>query len=218
MQRIRVVMYRFRLLKYLAWTILPMAIVSVLMGCDEPGFGLGGIESEIDACQWAVVHHAAGELKISPVKESMEAVIEVLKAHSEHWAQEAGLFLETVELADKEVEDAVIAHNSDKALLARSHIDSAIWLLRSALKETERLGFNPNLGNMDTHKINQAIGNQIHPFMRVIKKFTHGNGAGCLLPKDFEVAVVLRSKGIFDKEWPVLFQLFHQIDGFNRRQ
>ena len=80
----------------------------------------------------------------------MEAVIEVLKAQSEHWAQEAGLFLETVELADKEVEDAVIAHNSDKALLARSHIDSAIWLLRSALKETERLGFNPNLGNMDS--------------------------------------------------------------------
>jgi hypothetical protein len=143
-------MYLFRRAKYLTLLILPMAIVSVLMGCDEPGFGLGDIESEIDACQWAVVHHAAGELKISPVKESMEAVIEFLKAHSEHWAQEAGLFLETVELADKEVEDAVIAHNSDKALLARSHIDSAIWLLRSALKEAERLGFNPNLGNMDS--------------------------------------------------------------------
>lgn len=143
-------MYLFRWAKYLVPLIIPMAIVSVLMGCDEPGFGLGDIESEIDACQWAVVHHAEVALNISPAKESMEAVIEVLKGHSENWAQDAGLFLETVELADKKVEEAVIAHSSGKALLARSHIDSAIWLLRSALKEAERLGFDPNLGSMDS--------------------------------------------------------------------
>jgi len=143
-------MFLFRWAKYLTPLIFPMAIVSVLMGCDESGFGLGDIESEIDACQWAVVHHAAVELNISPLTESMESVIELLKGHSEHWAQDAGLFLETVELADRKVEEAVIAQNNGKALLARNHIDSAIWLLRSALKEAERLGFNPNLGSMDS--------------------------------------------------------------------
>jgi len=143
-------MFLFRWAKYLTLLIFPMAIVSVLVGCDEPGFGLGDIESELDACQWAVVHHAANELNISPAKESMEAVIELLKDHSENWAQDAGLFLETVELADKKVEEAMIAQNSGKALLARNHIDSAIWLLRSALKEAERLGFDPNLGSIDS--------------------------------------------------------------------
>jgi hypothetical protein len=143
-------MFLFRWAKYLTPLIFPMAIVSVLVGCDEPGFGLGDIESELDACQWAVVHHAANELNISPAKESMEAVIELLKDHSENWAQDAGLFLETVELADKKVEEAMIAQNSGKALLARNHIDSAIWLLRSALKEAERLGFDPNLGSIDS--------------------------------------------------------------------
>lgn len=127
-----------------------MIIVCVLGGCDEPGYELGDVESEIDACQWAVVHYAADELKLSPVKESMEAVIRILKGHPETWAQDAGLFLDTVELADKEVEEAVMAHYSDKTRLARIHIESAIWLLRNALKEAERLEFDPNLGSIDS--------------------------------------------------------------------
>lgn len=130
--------------------IFPMAILSGLMGCDEPGFDLGDLESEIDACQWAIVHYAADELKISPTKESMEAVISLLKGHSENWVQDTGLFLETVELADKKVEEAMMAHSDGKARLARSHIDSAIWLLRSGLKEAERLEFDPNLGRIDS--------------------------------------------------------------------
>jgi len=145
-----VVMYLFRWAKYLWGMIFPLAIVSVLMGCDEPGFGLGDIESEIDAGQWAIVHYVADELEISPAKESMEAIIGLLKNRSENWAQDAGLFLETVELADREVEEAIIAHNSQQARLAASHIDSAIWLLRSALKEAERLGFAPNVGCIDS--------------------------------------------------------------------
>ena len=151
-------MYLSRWAKYLTLLIVPMVMVSVLMGCDEPGFGLGDIESEIDACQWAAVHYAAGELNISPLKESMEGVIELLKGHPEHWAQDAGLFLETVELADKKVEEAMIAQTRGEALLAQSHIDSAIWLLRSALKEAERLGFDANLGRMDSPDSPIAMG------------------------------------------------------------
>ncbi len=124
-----------------------MAVVSVLVGCG-PGYELGDLESEIDACQWAVVHYVADELKISPARESMEAVIGLLKAHSESWVWDAGLFLETVELGDKEVEEAMIALNGGNARLAQSHLDSAIWLLEGALKEADRLEFEPNLGSI----------------------------------------------------------------------
>jgi hypothetical protein len=143
-------MYVFRWAKYLSWMIFPMVMVCVLVGCEEPGCELGDVESEIDACQWAVVHYVADELKLSPVKESMEAVIGILKSRPETWAQDAGLFLDTVELADKEVEEAAMAHSSGKTRLARIHIESAIWLLRSAVKEAERLEFDPYLGSMDS--------------------------------------------------------------------
>ena len=143
-------MYLFRLGKYLSWMIFPMAILIGLMDCYEQGYDLGDIESEIDACQWAIVHYAAGALKISPPKESIEAVIGLLEGHSDKRAQEAGFFLATLELADKEAEEAMIAYNSDQALIARNHIDSAIWLLRGGLEEVERLEFDPNLGSIDS--------------------------------------------------------------------
>lgn len=139
----------FRQAKHISRMILPMGVVFVLVGCEQV-YELGDLESEIDACQWAVVHYVAGELKISPVKESMEAVIELLKGHSESWARDAGIFLETIELGDKEVEEAMIAHNSGDVRRARGHLDSAIWLLGSALKEADRLEFDPNLGSMDS--------------------------------------------------------------------
>lgn len=139
----------FRRAKYISRVIFPMAVVSVLVGC-EPGYELGDLESEIDACQWAVVHYVAVELKISPAKESMEAVIRLLKGHPESWVRDAGLFLEAVELGDKEVEAAMIAHNSGDARRAQGHLDSAIWLLEGALKEADRLEFDPNLGSMDS--------------------------------------------------------------------
>jgi hypothetical protein len=139
----------FRRAKYMSRVIFPMAVVSVLVGC-EPGYELGDLESEIDACQWAVVHYVAVELKISPAKESMEAVIGLLKGHPESWVRDAGLFLEAVELGDKEVEAAMIAHHSGDARRAQGHLDSAIWLLGGALKEADRLEFDPNLGSMDS--------------------------------------------------------------------
>ncbi len=133
---------------YVSRMILPVAIISVLIGCG-PGYELGDLESEIDACEWAIAHYAADELKISLPKGSIESAVELLKGHSESWVQEAGIFLETVELADKEVEKAMMALNDNKALVARNHIESAIWLLKSALKEADRLEFDPNLGSMD---------------------------------------------------------------------
>ena len=139
----------FRRAKYISRVIFPMAVVSVLVGCG-PGYELGDLESEIDACQWAVVHYVAVELKISPAKESMEAVIGLLKGHPESWVRDTGLFLEAVELGDKEVEEAMIAHNSGDARRAQGHLDSAIWLLGGALKEADRLEFDPNLGSMDS--------------------------------------------------------------------
>ena len=145
-----IVMHIFQWVKYLSWIIFPMAILIGLMGCFDQGYDLGDIESEIDACQWAIVHYATDELKISPAKESMQAVIGLLEGHYDRRVQDAGFFLATLELADKEVEEAMIAHNSDQALLAGSHIDSAIWLLRGGLKEAERLEFDPNLGSIDS--------------------------------------------------------------------
>ena len=139
----------FRRARYISQMIFPMAFVFALVGC-EPAYELGDLESEIDACQWAILHYVADELKISPAKESMEAVIGLLKGHSESWVGDAGLFLETIELGDKEVEEAMIAHNSGDARRAQGHLDSAIWLLGSALKEADRLGFDPNLGSIDS--------------------------------------------------------------------
>jgi hypothetical protein len=144
------VMHVFGWAKYLWWIVFPMVMVWVLVGCEEAGYELGDVESEVDACQWAIVHYAADELELSPVKESMEAVIGVLKSRPEAWAQDAGLFLDTVELADKEVEEAAMAHSSGKTRHARIHIEAAMWLLRSALKEAERLEFDPNLGSIDS--------------------------------------------------------------------
>jgi hypothetical protein len=139
----------FRQSTYVSRLIFPVAILSVLVGCG-PGYELGDIESEIDACQWAIAHCVADELKLSLGEESMESVMGLLKGHPERWVQDAGLFLETVELADKEVEKAMMALNDNKTSVARSRIESAIWLLRSALKEADRLGFDPNLGLIDS--------------------------------------------------------------------
>jgi hypothetical protein len=130
-----------RQLLYVSRLVVPVAFLSVLVGCG-PGYELGDIESEIDACKWAVAHRVADEVKLSLEEESMESVIWILKGHSERWVQDAGFFLETVELADKEVEKAITALNEDKGSVARSHIESAIWLLRGALKEADRLGFH----------------------------------------------------------------------------
>lgn len=139
----------FRRAKCISRMAFPMAVVFVLVGC-EPVYELGDLESEIDACQWAVVYYVAGELKISPAKESMEAVIGLLKGHAESWVRDAGLFLETIELGDKEVEEAMIAGSSGDMRSAQGHLDSAIWLLGSALKEADRLEFDPNLGSIDS--------------------------------------------------------------------
>ena len=145
-----IVMYIFQWIKYLLWIVFPLAILIGLKGCYEQGYNLGDIESEIDACQWAIVLYAADELNMSLPKESMEAVIGLLESHSDKRAQETGFFLANLELADKEVEEAMKAYNNDQALLARSHIESAIWLLKRGLKGAERLEFDPNLGSMDS--------------------------------------------------------------------
>jgi hypothetical protein len=134
-----------RQLLYVSRLVFPVAFLSMLLGCG-PGYELGDIESEIDACKWAVAYRVADEVRLSLGEESMESVIWILKGYSERWVQDAGFFLETVELADKEVEKAITALNDDKGSVARSHIDSAIWLLRGALKEADRLGFDLNLG------------------------------------------------------------------------
>jgi hypothetical protein len=145
-----IVMHIFQWIKYLFWIVFPLAILIGLKGCYEQDYNLGDIESEIDACQWAIVLYATDELNISPPKESMEAVIGLLEDHSDKRAQETGFFLANLELADKEVEEAMTAYNSDQALLARSHIESAIWLLKRGLKGAERLEFDPNLGSIDS--------------------------------------------------------------------
>src|ERR1044071_5052397 len=52
--------------------------------------------------------------------------------------------------------------------------------------------------------------------MGIVKKLTHGNGSGALLPKELEIAVLLGSERVFDKERMIALEFLAKVDRINR--
>src|SRR5207237_4439220 len=75
-----------------------------------------------------------------------------------------------------------------------------------------------DVADVDAYKINQVVGNEGHPFLRIVKDFAHGNGSGDLLAEHLEPHVLFRWQGVFQKEESVRFKLLGHTYRLDRCQ